>query len=122
MIPKRGTVTLVFAYAILNNIAQQTSIFRVRYEMEQEMNGVTEDQNPTISTPYIILIVAVVAIIVAFYVFCIAETKFCLSCRKKLCFSNSEQKSSNSERKSKNGENENPENEKLNSKQDSEIV
>ena len=90
--------------------------------MEQEMNGITEEKSPTISTPYILLIVAVVAIIVAFYVFCIAETKCCLSCRKKLCFSNGEQKQRTASNCERNETNENPENEKLNSKQDSEIV
>ena len=93
--------------------------------MEQEMNGENISDKPTISTPYIILIIAVVAIIVAFYVFCIAETKCCLNCRKKLCFSNDEQKSSKGERGTKRNsanENDNSENEKLHSKLDSEIV
>ena len=93
--------------------------------MEQEMNGEHMSDKPTISTPYIVLIVAVVAIIVAFYVFCIAETKCCLNCRKKLCFSNDEQKSSKGEpgtKRNNANENENSENEKLHSKLDSEIV
>ena len=93
--------------------------------MEQEMNGEHMSDKPIISMPYIILIVAVVAIIVAFYVFCIAETKYCLNCRKKHCFSNDDQKSSKGEpgRKRNNvNENENSESEKLHSKLDSEIV
>ena len=93
--------------------------------MEQEMNGEHMSDKPIISTPYIILIVAVVAIIVAFSVFCIAETKYCLNCRKKRCFSNDDQKSSKGEpgRKRNNAnKNENSESEKLHSKLDSEIV
>ena len=93
--------------------------------MEQEMNGEQMSNKPTISSPYIILIVAVVAIIVAFYVFCIAETKCCLNYRKKLCFSNDEQKSSKGEpgtKRNNANEIENSENEKLHSKLDSEIV
>ena len=93
--------------------------------MEQEMNGEHMSDKPTISTPYIILIVAVVAIIVAFYVFCIAETKCCLNCRKKLCFSNDEQKSLKGDpakRRNNANENGNSENEKLHSKMDSEVV
>ena len=93
--------------------------------MEQEMNGEHTSDKPTISTPYITLIVAVIAIVVAFYVFCIAERKFCFNCRKKLCFSNEEQKSSKGEpgtKRNNANENENSENKKLHSKLDSEIV
>ena len=89
------------------------------------MNCEHMSDKPTITTPYIILIVAVVTIIMAFYVFCIPETKCCLNYRKKFCFSNDEQKSSKCEpgtKRNNANENENSENEKLHSKQDSEIV
>ena len=93
--------------------------------MEQEMNGEHASDKPTISTPYITLIVAVIAIVVAFYVFCIAERKFCFNCRKKLCFSNEDQKSSKGESgtKRKNANKiDNTKNENLHSKLDSKFV
>ena len=93
--------------------------------MEQETNGKHTSDKTTISTPYITLIVAVIAIVVAFYVFCIAETKCCFNCRKKLCFSNEEQKSSKGEpgTKRKNANKiDNTKNENLHSKLDSKFV
>ena len=60
--------------AHLIGLELRLNLDRLRYEIEQEINGTSD--KPTMSTPYIILIIAIIAIIVAFYVFCIAETKW----------------------------------------------